>query len=204
MTVPITSTTAGGTEIIGVRLQPGVGSTLLGVGARALLNLHVPLRDIWPPTLSLPWEEVASASDLPATLAAIASAIDTRLTHSPEPDTFVRDATRWIAAHPSGNLAELTRLSGMSERQIRRRFDDAIGYGPKMVQRILRLQRLLWLASQEPGFRGALGRLAFAVGYTDQPHMTREIVALAGRTPGQLLASSASSAVSDLFKTSPR
>ncbi|HEU5431885.1 MAG TPA: helix-turn-helix domain-containing protein, partial [Thermomicrobiales bacterium] len=104
-----------------------------------------------------------------------------------------------------GGLDELARQCGISERQLRRRFESSVGYGPKMLQRILRLQRLLWLASGSDGERLGLAGLAIAAGYADQPHMTRETVALTGATPGQLLVDARpASAVSELFKTAAR
>jgi AraC-like DNA-binding protein len=110
-------------------------------------------------------------------------------------------AAAWMAQHPFASLDELSGLSGLSERQIRRKFDEAIGYGPKKLQRILRLQRLLWLASYESTPVPNLAHLSFATGYADQSHMTREVVALTGASPRHLLNGTTRSAVSDLFKT---
>jgi AraC-like DNA-binding protein len=106
-----------------------------------------------------------------------------------------------MAMHPFTSLDGLGGLFGLSERQIRRQFDEAIGYGPKKLQRILRLQWLLWLAGQQSEPVPNLAHLAFAAGYADQSHMTREVVALTGTSPKQLLNGAISSAVSDLFKT---
>jgi transcriptional regulator GlxA family with amidase domain len=72
----------------------------------------------------------------------------------------------------------------VSERQLRRRFLDAVGYGPKTLARVLRFQHFLQLGSGP----GDLARLAFAAGYADQAHLTRECRRLAGRTPAELLA----------------
>ena len=72
---------------------------------------------------------------------------------------------------------------------------------PKTLQRVLRLQRLLALACRRPE-RPALAALAAAAGYADQAHMTRELGALAERTPGALLGDAHGHAsMSDLFKT---
>ena len=81
-------------------------------------------------------------------------------------------------------MAELGEGLGISERQLRRRFAEAVGYGPKTLARVLRFQRFLGLA--EAG--GDLAGLAFAAGYADQAHLTRECVRLSGRTPAVLLA----------------
>jgi AraC-like DNA-binding protein len=86
---------------------------------------------------------------------------------------------------------------GISERQLRRRFADAVGYGPKTLARVLRFQRFLALAAGEDraaaarGGSGDLAGLAFAAGYADQAHLTRECRQLSGRTPAELLATGA-------------
>jgi AraC-like DNA-binding protein len=70
---------------------------------------------------------------------------------------------------------------GLSERQLRRRFHAAAGYGPKMLQRVLRFRRFLAAADRD------LARAALDAGYADQSHLTRECAQLAGRTPAALL-----------------
>jgi AraC-like DNA-binding protein len=90
-------------------------------------------------------------------------------------------------AGPGARVDELGAALGVSERQLRRRFADAVGYGPKTLARILRFQRFLTLA----GDGGELARLALQAGYADQAHLTRETRRLAGRTPLDLLVSRA-------------
>jgi AraC-like DNA-binding protein len=205
MTVPVAPTLTVGSEIVGVRFRPGIAPFLLGVSARELVDRHVPLRDICSGERHRPWAEAAANDVLATKLAAIEAVITTRLASIDGADPIVARAAPWIARNPSGGTAALRDLFGLSERQLRRRFDEAIGYGPKKLQRILRLQRLLWLASQVHATERSLSHLAFAAGYADQAHMTREVVALTQLSPGHLLTASAPhSAVSDLFKTSAR
>jgi AraC-like DNA-binding protein len=106
-------------------------------------------------------------------------------------------------AVPGARVAELGAELGISERQLRRRFADAVGYGPKTLARILRFQRFLALAADEAAQGGSgapvasyrwappprvdLAGLAFAAGYADQAHLTRECRRLAGRTPAELV-----------------
>jgi AraC-like DNA-binding protein len=203
MTKPMLYSIDAGTEIVAVRLRPGVAHRLLGESAKALLNQDVLLRDLWPGHRAAPWEEVIAEQSERAKLAAIAEAISTRLgtAGAGKFDDFVMHAAVWMATHPFASLDQLSGLSRLSERQIRRRFDEAIGYGPKKLQRILRLQRLLWLTNQQPAPVASLAHLSFAAGYADQSHMTREVVALTGALPSHLLNGTISSAVSDLFKT---
>jgi AraC-like DNA-binding protein len=93
----------------------------------------------------------------------------------------------------------------MSERQLRRRFERSVGYGPRTLRRVLRFQR--FLAAAQGG--GSLARIAADAGYADQAHLARDCGRLAGLTPSALLAEGASPAgerppqTSESFKTAP-
>jgi len=87
--------------------------------------------------------------------------------------------------------ASVTRLSAelaVSERQLRRRFDAAVGYGPKMLHRVLRFRQVLTELSGAP-HNADLAELAVRAGYADQAHLTRETTSLAGQPPGALVRS---------------
>jgi transcriptional regulator GlxA family with amidase domain len=137
-----------------------------------------------------------------AQLNAISGLIADRLETVADPDPLVRDAVTWIIAHPRGRVEEMARRYGLSDRQMRRRFAQAVGYGPKTLQRVLRMQRVLWLAHADASAPPSLAQLALASGYADQAHMTRELAALTEMTPHLILRGSRrDSALSDLFKT---
>ena len=84
------------------------------------------------------------------------------------------------------SVAELARTLAISERALRRRFNAAIGYGPKRLDRIIRFRRLLRLTALRG--QGGLAAAAAELGYADQPHLTREVRELSGLTPVELLA----------------
>jgi AraC-like DNA-binding protein len=69
----------------------------------------------------------------------------------------------------------------VSGRQLQRRVGNAVGYGPKMLARVLRLRRLQALPP------GPLVELALDAGYADQAHMTADVTRLAGISPVQFL-----------------
>ncbi len=87
-----------------------------------------------------------------------------------------------ILGDPRSRVQTLAGELGLSERQLRRRFHAAVGYGPKTLQRVLRFRR--FLAGAQPD--ADLARMAFDAGYADQAHLTRESVRLAGLTPARL------------------
>lgn len=77
---------------------------------------------------------------------------------------------------PGSRVGAVSSSLGVSERQLLRRFRDAVGYGPKTLDRVLRFQRFLALGGPGPagGSGEALAGLAASAGYADQAHLTRE------------------------------
>lgn len=200
-TLPTVHPLAAGTTFLGVRFRPGTAHRLFGISARHLRNQEVPLRDVWPGRRCLAWEAPTHAQTLSAKLCAIDAVIHDQLATT-DAEPFIARAATWIARHPGRPVAELAHLSGLSPRQIHRRFEETVGYGPKTLQRIMRLQRLLWLATQSREPSASLVGLSLAAGYADQSHMTREVMTLTGLSPRQLLRGTAvSCTMSDLFKT---
>ena len=96
-----------------------------------------------------------------------------------ERDAAVEAAVARLA-DPRARVEALARELGLSERQLRRRFHAAAGYGPKTLQRVLRFRRFL------AGPREDLARAALDAGYADQAHLAREVARLAGTSPTRL------------------
>jgi len=71
--------------------------------------------------------------------------------------------------------------STLGERTLRRRANDHFGYGPKTLNRVLRLQRLLRIF--EHPRNESLAVSALEAGYSDQAHMTRDVRELTTLTP---------------------
>jgi AraC-like DNA-binding protein len=73
---------------------------------------------------------------------------------------------------------------------LRRRCQDAVGYGPKTLQRVLRFRRFVAQIDAAAGNpragAGDLATIAARAGYADQAHLTRECRRLAGLTPAAL------------------
>jgi AraC-like DNA-binding protein len=102
-------------------------------------------------------------------------------------DVLAAQAARLLRRAPVQAQDVAGRLD-VSERQLRRRCQASVGYGPATLRRVLRFRRFVSWA--DAGARGAdLAETAFALGYADQAHLTRECVRLAGLTPAALLAS---------------
>lgn len=199
-TTPFLARLQAGTKIFGARFRPGRAANVLGVPAMELLNESVPLGDI----LTGSRGNLTLLQNARATPDAWSALIEVLVqgtgVDSAEAD-LVGESVRWLAQHPSGRVRELSQLLGVGDRQLRRRLSAAIGYGPKVLQSVLRFQRVLHLAGS-PGRSVSLSYLAADAGYADQAHMTRAIRRFAHCTPTVLLRSSACTLrMSDLFKT---
>jgi AraC-like DNA-binding protein len=156
------ATTATTGAALGVRFRVGAAGAALGIPASELLDASVPLADVWGAEI----EEIVGSEP---TLTVLAREVGKRLGGAP--DEVVRAAATGATAN-------------IGARQLRRRFADAVGYGPKTLQRILRFQRFLVLADAQ---RHDLARLALEAGYADQAHLTRECRRLSGLPPAALL-----------------
>ena len=190
-TGPVMSTIPRGGSAVGVRFRVGAAGSALGIPARELLDGYFALDDVWGADEAHLAERLAAAPSLDAAAAVLADAVARRLPPADAIDPLVRAAALGAAA-PRARIEGLGPRLGLGERQLRRRFDDAVGYGPKTLQRVLRFQRFLTLArSGDAAGHGDLAGLAFEAGYSDQAHLTRECTRLAGLPPAALLASGA-------------
>ena len=91
----------------------------------------------------------------------------------------------WLSRHPCARIEQLANRVNLSPRQLQRRFNAAVGYGPKMFQSVLRFQRLLGLIGRAD-MPYTLAEAAVVLGYADQAHMTREVQRFARRSPTTL------------------
>lgn len=196
-TTPVLAPVPAGAAAMGVRFRVGAAGAALGLPASELLDRGVPLEALWGYAAGLLEERLAGAR---FPLAELARTVASRLPERGDP--LVRAAAIGLA-RPEARVPELGARLGVGERQLRRRFADAVGYPPKTLQRVLRFQRFLALAEREP--EGDLARLALDAGYADQAHLTREARRLGGLPPAALLAAGAGPAGerSDSFKTAP-
>ena len=130
-------------NVLGARCHPGLASSLLGVPASELLNLSVPLCDIWGSGGTAAFTRIADEITIAARMSAMETALLARVAKASPVYIATKAGIQWIARHPHGRVEQLSQWLGLSSRQIQRRFTAAVGYGPKLFQSVLRFQRLL-------------------------------------------------------------
>ena len=139
-----------GMPVFGVRFRVGAAGAALGLPAEELLDEgSVPLAELWGPECE---ERVAAGG--------VAALLDVVREHLAAPLDPLARAAALDLARPGARVADLAVALGLSERQLRRRFLDAVGYGPKTLARVLRFQRFLALAGAATTSRGSRSRRA--------------------------------------------
>ncbi|HEX3976106.1 MAG TPA: DUF6597 domain-containing transcriptional factor [Solirubrobacteraceae bacterium] len=159
-----------GELLIGIRFRPGAGGGAIGIPLDELRDQQVDAREV-DAALNLDGD-LPPATVFGRLLCAVAGR---------RPDPIVLAAAPRVA---DGDLAALAREFALSERQLRRRFHAAVGYGPGTLARVLRFRRFLGLLDRG---RGDLAGMALDAGYADQAHLTRESRRLAGLSPRRVI-----------------
>jgi AraC-like DNA-binding protein len=179
-TGPCTYERRSGSELVGLRFRPGVAGAVLGLPVSDLRDTRVPLDAVWNGQATDLAEKLASA---PSPREVLEDAVARRLPEIDPPGPLVVEAVRRLG-RPATRVSALSDALFVSERQLRRVFAEAVGYGPKTLDRILRFQRFLALG---PAVDGGFARLAAELGYADQAHLTRDVTRLSGLSPKRLV-----------------
>jgi AraC-like DNA-binding protein len=165
-----------GAQLVGVRLRPGAAGQVLGMPASELLDVSPDVAEVLGRDVAAALLEQLQAGSDPHAL--LLRALELRGVR--ELDPLVLGAIAALG-RPRARVALVADELGVSARQLQRRVSDAVGYGPKMVARVLRFRRLQALAP------APLVELALDAGYADQAHMTAEVTHLAGMPPVRFL-----------------
>ncbi|MCE3552062.1 helix-turn-helix domain-containing protein [Pseudonocardia sp. RS11V-5] len=184
---------ARGTWEGGLRFRPGVLPRLLGVPAGELRDTRVALADVSPAAARLASRVLGSpgrpvgGDDSPAVapgglfrLAAELAAGEPRRETAPWSLPTLGSITARLGAGAAAG--EVAAELGWSTRSLTRHCTAVYGYGPAVLRRVLRFRAAAALL--HAGLAPA--EVAARTGYADQPHLSREVRALAGVPTGAL------------------
>jgi AraC-like DNA-binding protein len=178
---------AGNHDVLaGLRLVPGAAAAVIGSPASEFTNIRVPLDSAFGIATRRVADHLLDAVTPTQRMSLLGDLVlDYFATVEPVLDRPVVRAVSVLRSEPDTSVSALADEIGLSERQLRRRFEAAVGYGPKRLGRVFRFQRLLDLIhASHDGPRWS--QLALAAGYADQSHMINECLALTGGPPTAL------------------
>jgi AraC-like DNA-binding protein len=184
--VPALVVDPGTQEGIAVQLNPMGARAVLGHPAGRLANLSLELSDLVGPVGDRLWEEVQEAGSWSGRVAACDRVLSSVLGDVGADPTLWRAWSLLVASGGSSRVDELAREVGWSRQHLTRRFRDELGFGPKVLGRVLRFSRA------RDTLRATRGEVPLAVlaadcGYADQSHLHRDFSAFAGCSPQRWL-----------------
>jgi AraC-like DNA-binding protein len=177
-----------GAVITGIRFRPGAVRSVFGCAANQLLDESARLSDLRATPLAFT-DMLARADTLRARHEALEHWVRNALNAITPNDRAVLAACRALCHDAHLPIASVAERSGWNARMLHRQFIAACGYGPKHLQRVMRVQTALRAAHRGAPF-DRLPQIAAAAGFSDQAHMTREFRDLTGFTPASYLARS--------------
>ncbi len=185
MTGPVLIAPTGRVELMGIRFHPG------GTFPFFRLPMHE-LTDTWVElgALSTTLErELTKGVDELVSMAQKVAAVQERLIsqiRGTNKGSLSLDlAARMVARGGLVSLDELVADSGISGRQLERRFLQEVGLGPKLLSRILRFQQVFQAVERDDV---GWAPIAIECGYYDQSHLIRDFQQFARQSPAVLLA----------------
>jgi AraC-like DNA-binding protein len=178
---------AGDQDILaGLRLRPGAAAAVIGCPASEFRDMRVPIDSAFGVAGSRMAESLLDATTPGQRMSLLGDLVSDYFADAdPVVDRPIARAVAVLRAQPDRPVSALAAEIGLSERQLRRRFEAAVGYGPKRLGRVFRFQRLLDLIHASHGQAG-WSQLAITAGYADQSHMINECLVLTGGPPTAL------------------
>lgn len=176
----------GGQEAIRLEFTPLGAYRLFAVPMGELTNQVVELRDVLGPEAGVLVERLAATRDWAARFDLLDAVLLARLGRGPDPAPEVGHAWRLLAGTAGAiPVARIAAEVGWSQGHLVRRFTEQVGLTPKTSARVLRFHRAVRMLT-----RGDvnLAEISAACGFCDQSHLSREFRALAGITPGLMMA----------------
>lgn len=172
----------GPVALIGLRLQPHLLPAFTGCPAAAVRDVEPSFREASLGELNqlFQWHVADTPDRFGASQAeALAHAVAARF--RPE---RVNIRAKWLVSallDSNGSVDHAARKTGFTSRQLQRIAQHDLGLSPKLMGRILRMQRSLPAVLDKNGNHAVI---AAEHGYADQAHMIREFTTLTGYTPG--------------------
>jgi AraC-like DNA-binding protein len=172
--------------LIGVRFRPGMATAFLRIPAAALTDDHAPLEAVWRDGGQVA-DHVGSALGTDRAIARLAETLTSRLSRiAPVPPDLLAAVERIMARGGRVDVSRLALSLGVTRQHLARRFAAHVGVPPKTFCRVVRLWKVLRLAT---GARVNWAGLAADLGYSDQSHLVTDFRSLTGLTPSRWIAS---------------
>lgn len=182
-----------GVSMAGIRFQPGMAGTFLGISPAALTDGSAPLEDLWDRRAHELKVKVEDARSIQDAMRILLSSLPMP---EPAPNPVQKAIEAIAAANGNADLDSVARQANLSPRQFRRRCLEESGLGPKHLCRVLRFRHACQIAraaghlnmrqlnmGQQNMDRLNWSAIALEAEYFDQAHFIRDFRSFTGLTP---------------------
>ncbi|GFE81568.1 hypothetical protein GCM10011487_35680 [Steroidobacter agaridevorans] len=169
--------------VVGASFRVGMAAAILGVSLDELRDRHVSIEELWGYRGHELHDRLASIREPMDVCRALEAELIARIRRP----LLIHPAVAY-ALRPEGlgtpRVEEIQRRTGYSPRHFIELFHSAVGLTPKHFYRVQRFSSTLARLARGSSDGGAkLADVAFAAGYADQAHFSREFRELAGVAP---------------------
>lgn len=183
-TAPTVVGPTGTVDVIGVRFHPWSAAAVLRVSGAELRDRVLPMDDALGSTAG---DMLNRLYDRPSHVGArqhVEQILERLLAKHAPPDPAAAALVRHFAGQPIPSIRAAASSFGRTSRWVQRTFAETVGLAPKMLVRIVRVQRVLRMARDNPA--ATWSSMAMHAGYYDQAHLIRDFHQLVGTSPTEL------------------
>ena len=186
MTRALTVATSGPVDLLGVRFRPGGFFGFFALDATELTDARVDLTNFWGQLAQEAWHRLGEATSA-SRIEILQEVLSARMNGRIHTDPFIHHCVARIeTACGSLRIGDLAKSTGLSTRQLERKFAQRLGISPKTFARVVRFKGLEEATARRDPPDWA--RLAGDFGFADQSHLVREFKAFSGLTPTDYMA----------------
>lgn len=175
-----------GCEYFGVRFQPEQGLLKLNCSMRDLLGKKIPLDEIMSVDPFL-MEKILNASNFAERIELFEVFIKDITPASPSQNVVSYCINQIYLTNGNISINDLTAATGYSDRYIRKKFEETIGFSPKQFSEIVRFQNSLAMIFEKNDHN--LADIVYENGYYDQAHFIKGFKKFVHLAPTQFIGS---------------
>ncbi len=176
-----------GSGCLAICFHPGMAYRFFHLPMHMLTDTTAALADVWKDMADEIEDRLANAPNNATRVHIVQQYLEQQLTRSTDDQQVAHCISQAGLSDSSLSVKQLTDDTGMSQRQLSRRFQQCVGLSPKEYLRVNRFIRSLQHLKHYPTC--SLTDVAYQSGYYDQAHFIRDYKDYTGLTPGQLVQS---------------
>lgn len=174
----------GNFKMMGAYLYPYALPLLFKIPSGEFTHQHIPLNELYKTEFKDLQEKILeSVTDVQGVHILSEYLYNKSIRATGTNDKFHQCILHVINQYGNVEVDQLARQTGISNRQLERKFSAFVGLSPKVFSRLMRFHTSLRFIKSDT--ISSLTDIAYAAGYFDQSHFIREFKTFAGLSPGE-------------------